>query len=460
MSQKIIVQLAGMTCHSCEVSIEKSWRTLPGIKKVHANFAKNMAMLEVEGDIPSKELLQNALDGTPYHVQSVGVEIKKIVCAVPTTRLSFMEIIGLFALVLVLLGILSKLGWIGGSVSMNGALTFGAVFLIGLVAASSSCIAVTGGLLLSLVASFREKYETLGKKAPFQPVLLFVIGRIIGYTVLGGVLGAIGGELSISPVFTGAITFIAASYMLLTGLNLLHILPNSLKFLLPRLPKFMAHKILDAGGSSKSLAPLILGALTFFLPCGFTQSLQLYALTTGSFTYGALTMLAFSLGTAPALLVLGFATNLGGKVGKFFHSFAGALVVVLGLWNISNAFAIFGYPISFTSAQTSNASQIKTITSESSVQVPIENGEQIVRMVVDGVYRPDHFTIQTGIPVRWEVDGTKAGGCTGVLTSRALGVQEFLKPGINTIKFTPKEPGEIRFACSMGMVRGSFTVIP
>ena len=81
-------------------------------------------------------------------------------------------------------------------------------------------------------------------------------------------------------------------------------------------------------------------------------------------------------------------------------------------------------------------------------------------MVVDGVYKPDHFTLKAGIPVRWEVDGTNAGGCTGVLTSRALGVQKFLEPGINTIKFTPKEPGEIRFACSMGMVRGSFTVIP
>ncbi|NCP77121.1 sulfite exporter TauE/SafE family protein [bacterium] len=41
------------------------------------------------------------------------------------------------------------------------------------------------------------------------------------------------------------------------------------------------------------------GALTFFLPCGFTLAMQAYAITTGSFITGALTMMAFALGTAP-----------------------------------------------------------------------------------------------------------------------------------------------------------------
>ncbi|MBP6911491.1 sulfite exporter TauE/SafE family protein [Patescibacteria group bacterium] len=47
-----------------------------------------------------------------------------------------------------------------------------------------------------------------------------------------------------------------------------------------------------------------MGIGTFFLPCGFTQSMQVYTLSTGSFLAGGLTMLSFALGTLPMLLLL------------------------------------------------------------------------------------------------------------------------------------------------------------
>src|SRR2546422_749324 len=49
----------------------------------------------------------------------------------------------------------------------------------------------------------------------------------------------------------------------------------------PKMPKFLAHKIYDASGKPSNVTPLLVGAATFFLPCGFTQALQLYVLSQG-----------------------------------------------------------------------------------------------------------------------------------------------------------------------------------
>ena len=53
------------------------------------------------------------------------------------------------------------------------------------------------------------------------------------------------------------------------------------------------------------------GAATFFLPCGFTQAVQLYALSTGSPVSAGLTMAVFAVGTSPGLLALASLPNLG-----------------------------------------------------------------------------------------------------------------------------------------------------
>ena len=79
----------------------------------------------------------------------------------------------------------------------------------------------------------------------------------------------------------------------------------------------------------------MLGAATFFLPCGFTQALQLYVLAKASVAAGALTMLAFSLGTLPALLSLSAVSSFArGAFQRHFLKVAGVAVIVLGLMNI------------------------------------------------------------------------------------------------------------------------------
>ena len=454
----LTVGVSGMTCRSCELTVERKWKNLPGVKKVNVNCATGLASLTVDGNPPSIGALQQAIGDNKYTVHHSLKKAGRGVAA-SSTRPTFWELVGLFALVLFVGKIFSSLGLFKSGFAVSDGMGFGAIFLIGLVAASSSCIAVVGGLLLSSAAKFNERYSSARPIARMRPVVLFVLGRIVSYTLLGGLLGVIGGILTPSPYVTALITIVAALYMLVMGLDMLHIAPVWLKKIMPRLPKSLSHRIMDAEGKEHPVTPFALGAGTFFLPCGFTQALQLYALTTGDFGTSAIMLLAFALGTAPALLALGYASSsLKGKAGQFFFRFSGALVVVLGLCNIQNGFTIAGYPLSFSVWRGDNTVQAAEDKPEEAV--PVVDGVQIAKMTVGyGGYEPDHLIIRAGIPVQWEVDATNAGGCLGVLVSRELGIQQVLDQGINKIEFTPQTPGEVAFSCSMGMFRGSFTVL-
>lgn len=438
------IQVEGMSCHSCETLIEHAWKRLPGVISVRARSATGRVHVSFRGEAPSLESLQQSLEGHHYRVRPLteGTE------SAPENRPKFWRVVWLFAFVWIVGAFLSRLGVLKPNVAFGAAMGFGSIFLVGLVAASSSCVAVVGGLLLSSAQAFNDRYGGATRAARLRPVFLFILGRIIGYAVLGGALGSLGSMILPTAGISAAITAVAALVMFVMGLDMLGIAPAWMKRLVPRMPRAVAARVLRAGNRTQMLMPMILGAATFFLPCGFTQALQLYALSTGSFWSGALVLLAFALGTAPALLAVGYVSrSFQGKIGRGFRQFAGAAVVMLGLWNMQNAMAVAGYEPPWTTSGVLGPT------------APVRNGVQVIRMTVDeNGYTPSQFALRAGIPVRWEVEGTRAGGCGSVLMARRFGIQSFLKPGINIIEFTPRVVGQVAFSCSMGMFRGQFTI--
>ncbi len=462
--QMLKVCVDGMTCRSCEITVERRFRKVAGVRKADVNAATGVARVVCEdGCRVGIDQLREALAGEEKYAVSPFAEKRgaprpEEACA---DRPSVLRILGLFALAFLLWSLFNKLGF-GAQASVAGTVTVTAALVLGLVAGSSSCLAVSGGLLLSSAGKFNERYKAATTGERMRPVFLFVTGRVLSYGLFGGLIGLVGKTFAFSPLVTGAITILAAVYMLTMGLDMLKISPRWLKSCMPRMPKALSHRIVDAEGKEHWSAPFLLGAGTFFLPCGFTQSLQVFALTTGGFFASAGILAAFAVGTAPALIALGWATgSLKGKAGKFFFQFSGALVVVLGLWNVQNGLTLAGYPLDF-GAPSDPVVSAATAVAGADPNVAVEGDTQVIRMRLNDStpsYLPSNsYTIRAGVPTRMEVEGPGR-GCRSVLQIPKLGVSAYLDQPLTTIEFTAATPGSYTFSCGMGMYRGTLNVV-
>jgi sulfite exporter TauE/SafE len=235
----------------------------------------------------------------------------------------------------VLFFILQKIGLV--NLVDAGNVTYGTAFIIGIVASLSTCMAVVGGLVLSMSATFAKVGDRV------KPQLMFHGGRIISFFILGGVIGAVGSAFTLNTGTSFALSFVIGLVMLALGVNLIDVFPWA-KRLQPSMPQFIARHAHGVSRFNHTLTPLLVGVATFFLPCGFTQSMQLYTLSTGSFLAGGLTMLSFALGTLPVLALMSFSLSNfkdSPRAGIFFKS-AGLIVIMFALFNIINSLVVIG----------------------------------------------------------------------------------------------------------------------
>ena len=198
-------------------------------------------------------------------------------------------------------------------------------------------MAVVGGLALSISANFAKEGDKV------RPQVLFHAGRLVSFFLLGGVIGALGSVFQLGIIGTLVLNIAVVLVLLILGINLLDVFPWAKKFQ-PTMPSFIGKRVHSLKNINHTLTPFLAGVATFFLPCGFTQSMQIYTLTTGSFLTGALIMGAFSLGTLPVLALLSF-SSLGihkkAQSGIFFKT-AGFVVIFFGIFNLINTLAAAG----------------------------------------------------------------------------------------------------------------------
>jgi protein-disulfide isomerase/sulfite exporter TauE/SafE/copper chaperone CopZ len=446
------VKIQGMHCANCEVLIERRFKKIVGIRKVTANCSTGTAEITYYGNLDCKAL-QNAVKDDGYTVsdwrdQTGTFESKN-------TGRDYLEIGAAFLILVGVYLLLKQLDVLPENFAVpNTTISFGLALLIGLVASMSTCIAVTGGLLVAIAAKHNAANGHLSGVQKFKPHLYFNAGRIISYTILGGAIGALGSTFSLSTEATSLLILLVSLVMIALGLQLLNLLP---RLGLIRMPKFIAHWIHDYSERKTKGGAFVLGGLTFFLPCGFTQALQLYVLAKGSMAVGALTMLAFSLGTLPALLSLSAVSSFGsGVFQRYFLKFAGTAVVLLGIINVQSGLTLASTAVNLSATPAGLPKQLESGTQVSGTvtqTVPVVDGKQIVDMKIVGYqYEPNQFTVVRGIPVEWRIDARQAAGCGRIIIAPKAGVRKMLPYGTTAIEFTPEETGEIRFNCGMGMM--------
>lgn len=331
-NKKYIFHVHGMHCNSCVLVTESELGDLPNITSVKSSL-KNHSV-EITGNFGDKNPEQIAAELTiPLKPHGYTISLEK---QVRETRWSDFKIAIPIALGFAVLFVaLQKLNIVNLVNASN--VTYGTAFAIGIIASLSTCMAVVGGLVLSMSATFAKE----GDKT--KPQLLFHSGRILSFFFLGGVIGAIGSAFTLNTSSTFVLNLIIGLVMLVLGVNLLDIFPWA-KRLQPAMPKFIAKYAHGISKFNHTLTPPLVGAATFFLPCGFTQSMQLYTLTTGSFLKGGFTMLAFALGTLPVLALVSFSSfsiKNSHRSGIFFKS-AGLVVVMFAIFNLINSLVVIG----------------------------------------------------------------------------------------------------------------------
>ena len=440
-----------MHCRSCEILIEEKLKEIPEIKNAQVSYKKSEAVIYSNAQL-DLGTVKTAIKEAGYEV---GADDFK--SWVSQNIDEYIELAKAAVLLFFLYLIAKKFGIFnistGGSNNPSSLLI---VLLIGLTAGISTCMALVGGLILGISARHSEKHPESTPTQKFRPHLYFNLGRIASYFILGGLIGLIGKAFQLSGTTLGLLTIIVGGVMLFMGVQLTSIFPrlsNGRLTLPSSISKFFGIKKHNNKEYSHANSMLV-GALTFFLPCGFTQAMQLYAMSTGSFWSGALIMGTFAAGTAPGLLGIGGLTSvLKGAFAKRFYKFTGLLVIALAIFNISNGFNLTGWKVSLSgnnsSAQVADDPNVK-----------LENGIQIINMdQLGGGYRPNKFTIKKDIPVKWVINAKNTDACSGSIMASKIGVKKILEPGINIIEFTPKETGEIKFSCLMGMYTGKFIVV-
>jgi uncharacterized protein len=331
------VYVEGMHCAACELLIERKAKKIKGVQHADAKLKSNK--LEIKGDL-EKSLEEFAAELTRL-VEKDGYKIHTSVESKGKKQTKWKEFyiaIPAAAAVLAIFIALQKLGIV--NIVGTGEIGLPAVFLIGIVASLSSCMAVVGGLVLSMSANYAKE---LKRSERLKPQIMFHVSRLIGFFILGGVIGLIGSAFTLSTTMTFIISLIVAFVMAILALNLLELFEWTNRFQF-KMPKSLSHSLLRTENVQNKFAPIFLGAVTFFLPCGFTQSMQVYSLSTGSFVNGALTMFIFALGTLPILALISFASvNFANKVksGVFFKT-AGLIVLAFAAINLLSALVAVG----------------------------------------------------------------------------------------------------------------------
>ncbi|MEY4731115.1 MAG: hypothetical protein RL681_61 [Candidatus Parcubacteria bacterium] len=456
-SKKIQLHITGTHCASCEVVIERKFKDVKGVERAEVDHVSGDATVWYSEE-PRIVELNAAVHEYGYRVSRAEENKEE-----PPRRngpMDYAEIGAIFLLVAAWYLMLKQMNLLP-SLEITENMGYGLVFLIGLIASVSTCMAVTGGLLVAVSARYSVRFPQRSGWQKLRPQLAFNAGRVIGYSVFGGLVGALGSVVGLSAQANGVLTIGVSIVMIILGFQLLNLFPGTSRFM-PRMPKALAHHIHNLSDSDRPATPFVLGALTFFLPCGFTQALQLYVLATGSWITGALTMFVFALGTLPALLSLSALTSF--TKGAFRHyvlRVAGTVVVLLGVMNMQSGIVLAGgKPIDLAAFFTGGA---KNNTAQEEL-VPLVDGKQVVQMRAAGyTYTPNRFRVRAGVPVEWRIDGETATGCGRVITMPALGITQMLKSrGETVIQFRPERPGELAFNCSMGMMtpNSAFIVVP
>ena len=424
-----------MTCASCENRVEKAIKKLEGVNNAMASYSGQFAVVEYADDVCSLSKIRDSIKQAGYTTEG-------------SNDYKFMGILIAVAAV-VLLGL--KTSGFDMEAKLNNA-SYAVLFVVGILT-SIHCVGMCGGIMLSqsLSKESKSKFEAM------EPAILYNIGRVISYTILGGIIGALGSVFSLSIVTKAALQVFAGVFMIMMGFNMAGF--GLFRRFNIKLPKAACK------AKSKSKTPLLVGIANGLMPCGPLQTMQLFALGTGSATKGALSMFMFAMGTVPLMLTFGAISGLLSKgYTKKILKFSGVLIIVLGVIMGSRGLAVAGInmnPLAYLESGVPDAPPRGSTSTDSAgdTKALLKDGVQTLKITASNRgYTPAVTYVQKGIPLKLIIDGKQLNSCNNAIIIPSINKQVKLKNGETVVEFTPGDK-DIRYSCWMGMIRGTIKVV-
>lgn len=450
-----VLSVLGMTCTSCEMRIENTLKKVPGVKEVKASYSSSKVYVTYNADETGLFKLIQAIEKLGYVAKensssSVGINFNKKVSknTNKSEELRTGQLLGIGIIIIALYVIINNTVGFNFIPKVDQSMSYSLLFIVGLLT-SLHCIAMCGGINLSQCVGYHGQSDD-SKLGKLKPSFLYNLGRVMSYTLIGGIVGALGSVVSFTGAAKGAVAIVAGIFMVIMGLNMLNLFPW-LRKITPRMPKFFGNKIYSNSGKH---GPLYIGLLNGLMPCGPLQTMQLYALGTGSFVAGATSMFLFSLGTVPLMFGFGaLSTLLSKKFTNNMLKISALLVMLLGVIMVTRGLSLSGVSIAFASPSVEKVSETGAV-------AKLSDGVQTVAIDLESNYYAP-IVVQKGIPVRFNIRAAEdmINGCNNAIIISKYGIEKRLEPGDNIIEFTPSEEGVISYSCWMGMLRSNILVV-
>lgn len=209
---------------------------------------------------------------------------------------------------------------------MDSELTLSLAFLAG-IAGAGHCLTMCGGLIGCTGMACGRRWAGSGWRAHLD----YHLGRILAYSVLGGLAAALGNAI----VLAGPFGLVQGVLYVVAGLAVIGVGLASLGFRFWQIKRPDGHTGRLCFGSPRRkpvVGALLAGALNGLMPCALVFSLALKAATAASVMQGAAWLLVFGLGTLPAMALTGALGHwLGAQPLRWLRRVAGLALLALGI---------------------------------------------------------------------------------------------------------------------------------
>ncbi len=437
----------GMHCQACELLLEREIKTVPGIHSADVSLSKQCAV--VTATPAAHEQFINEMNARVaddgYFVSATPIG------AITWNQETIVKMLSVFGVTYIAYLMIESSG-LSQYATISEQSPLWGFFVFGLLAGVSSCAALVGGLLLSLSREWTSRYGRQSRYKAALPFGLFNIGRLASYAVFGALLGTVGNLFQLSLNTTSVLIAGVSILMVIIGMQMLGV--PWVRHIRLQLPAAWTRRISDSSSFQGKYMPLLAGAATFFLPCGFTLLTQSVALALGNPLQSALVMSLFALGTLPSLAIIS-ATSISfqtkPQTAATYNLIIGSLIILFGLFNLNAQLGLLGLPNSasvVTTEQTANQER-------NTANITTNNGKEVqtVSLQAKGfTYTPTAITLKAGIPTELTVTPESVVGCAQAMYMPGLYEDVILlNDGPKTVSFTPKK-GTYTISCTMGMV--------